>query len=259
MEQETIGTATAKPKPKRQRETRRKSSDTESIIGAELEYTVESDGESGNESGAESEPESSPRWWSFRDGSESREQSGNESRESIRESAEERNARDGEETERPVRSEAVVKSTETKPKRTHAKKAKGALQPEDVERLLIQTFSWVALLKQAPYWNIDDPQHEIRPWSPQAAELLNRVLADRAQQFKDSSDIMSVGIGMFMLVNMRVQADIAIRKERIKQAREQMVEEEFYGEPNPNGNKNPLIQNTGVVKPSIFGNGTGLS
>jgi hypothetical protein len=251
MAENSVGTATAKPKSKRHKPAR-KPAESESIIAeSEREYIIESDGESGTEP----ESDSSPKWWSFGNSRQSDTGStASNSRESIRESAE---TGTGPAEEPPFsvdQSKAEVTKTDTKPKRTQAKKATGAIQGEDVERLLVQTFSWIALLKQAEYWNIDDPQHEVRPWSPQAAELLNKLLAERAQQVKDSSDIMSVAFGMFILVNMRVQQDIALRKQRIAFARQQ-AEEQQYEEYPTEIISNGRVQNTGISKPSIFGSG----
>lgn len=251
MEQEPVSTATAKPKPKRNRRTKQQPESETIIDGTEREYTIESDGESDGESNGEPEQQNSPRWWSLGNSRESNNGPAS-SRESVRESAESRDT-NNEETQPTVeRSEATVTKSEKKPKQTQAKKVSGAIQGEDVERFLVQTFSWIALLKQASYWNIDDPQHEVRPWSPQAAELLNKLLAERAQQLKDTSDVMSVAAGMFVLVSMRVQADIALRKQRIMQARQEQAQEEQYGEKIEDYNGR-IPQ--GIVKPSIFGMG----
>lgn len=179
---------------------------------------------------------------------------------------------DTEEAERvlfeTVEDRIIVEKGTGEPKQTKTRstrgpgKAKGAITPQHVESWVSMGFAFIAMTRNNSLWAIHDPDTELKPWTPSAAELLNKISGDHAEKITEASAATMVVWGLASLVIQRANME---RQQRLEQARanaEQMKFEEFaeyepVSQPvtyTPNGT-NPSGARPVSPDESIFGNG----
>lgn len=105
--------------------------------------------------------------------------------------------------------EVTVEASPDKPATVRrTRKAKGVIQPEHIEMWTVQVFSLVAMVKNADYWAVTQPEIEVRPWAIPAAELLNKIPAKYAEQAIVTNAAVAVVAGVGMMVYRRSMIDM---------------------------------------------------
>lgn len=98
---------------------------------------------------------------------------------------------------------------EEKPKRsTRPKKITG----KDVETVISHGFTLVAILTGQGHWIV--PADEIKPWSADAADILNRIPSKYIKGAAMASGYVSVGFGLYSVVAPRMAETQRIANER---------------------------------------------
>lgn len=151
---------------------------------------------------------------------------------------------------------------------------KGAIQPKHVEQWVIQGFSLAAMIRNSSHWAIHNPEIEVRPWAEPAAELLNKIPQDKAEQITELNAGIAVVFGIGALVYKRLQMDAYVKRQYQQQQAEAVnYEEQEYAdarasvphtrEPTPIRDAPAYRPGTGAAPTSprepLFGNQAGLS
>jgi hypothetical protein len=110
----------------------------------------------------------------------------------------------------------TVTNGEQKPPSARGRRS-SKLTGHDVEALIGQGFSLVAILTKRPYWAVT--KEEISPWSSEAAEILNGIPSKYLKMFADSSAYFTVGFGLFSILKPRLGMDAAIAQ-KIRQQKQ---------------------------------------
>lgn len=119
----------------------------------------------------------------------------------------------------------------TEEKKTRTRRST-KLTGKDVELIVTQMFDLVAMFTNKPYWRV--APEEVTPWADSAAKLANSIPAKYINGFAQSSAYIAVGIGMYGIVNRRLQYEAQLKAEA-KQRRVQPVQQAAPETPSSNG------------------------
>lgn len=81
------------------------------------------------------------------------------------------------------------------------------ITPEAAERLVVTLFGVTASLRRRPWWAINNPQAEVRPWRADLAEVLNSLPIPYVEAAGKMGAGVAVAAGLLALVVPRVQDD----------------------------------------------------
>ncbi|MGI8403364.1 MAG: hypothetical protein ACR2OE_01095 [Thermomicrobiales bacterium] len=155
----------------------------------------------------------------------------------------------------------TVEPSTAKPKTTRQPRAskKGVIQPHHVEQWTTQVFALVAMVKNAPYWAVANPEIEVRPWAAPAAELLNKIPARYAEQAIVANAAVAVVAGIGMMVYQRSMIDMLQKQARVTPAgagadfENAQRERSAHSQPTSSGGATPVSP-----REPIFGNADGI-
>ena len=125
-----------------------------------------------------------------------------------------------------------IPGEEPKPKRRGRKPASGGpVKAQHVEMLTVQVFALAAIMKNAQHWKIQNKAVELDPWTPAAAELINKYMPDDwGEKAVAANSGVVVAMGIYGLVSKRMQMDAfygeQARMETARDRRDQLLRQE---------------------------------
>ena len=106
-------------------------------------------------------------------------------------------------------------------------KKTGAITAAHVNSWVTMGMATVAMYRNSKIWLVQDARVELDPWTPSAAELLNKIPQEYAEKMTDLSAVTVVGMGVFNMVSVRLAQEQRERMERAKERAAVMQAEEF--------------------------------
>lgn len=95
---------------------------------------------------------------------------------------------------------------------------RGTFTPQAAERLTVGVFGLVATVRRRPWWAIQNPAAEVRPWASDLAEVLNTLSEYLPLPYVQAGAVfgsgVAVAVGLAMLVLPRMEIDAAANAER---------------------------------------------
>lgn len=126
-----------------------------------------------------------------------------------------------EEEARNVGAESVEVEQNTRQRKPRSDKGKPrgrrkkteTFTPEFVEKTVTLGFDLAAMIR-GPHWKVADPEKELKPWSKDAAELLNKIPPQYAESAMQGYAATAVLSGIGMMVFQRAMVDMQLKQKQ---------------------------------------------